>query len=342
MSVPWYFSLDCASKYDLTVIFFLFQIQPVIVESNLITSLPTFFLQAMDIQKMKNQLHLAAKEGNLLSVKEMIQVRNPCDNGCFWKDELGMTPLHLAAQEGHFEICQLFLQNVQNKNPKNNAQDTPLHLAAFRGDHRLFRLISKEVVDINPSNVNLTTPLHLAAQHGHLKICKRILKKISDKEPKDNVGQTPLHFAAEHGHLEICQNILDNVEDKNPSANNGKTPLHVAAQNGHLTVVSLIIENPINLNPKDSEGATPLHVAVRKGNRHLEVCQKIMEKAKENHPDKDGVTPMHLAAQKGCVGIYKLILQNVEEKNPQDNQGKTPVEWAGGHTQILRAYSQFS
>jgi ankyrin repeat protein len=81
---------------------------------------------------------------------------------------------------------------------------------------------------------------------------------------------------------------------------------------------------------------------VRKGKRHLEVCQKIMEKAKENNPDKDGVTPMHLAAQKGCVGIYKLILQNVEEKNPEDNQGKTPIEWAGGHTQILRAYSQFS
>ena len=335
-------SHDCASKYDLKVIFFLFQIQPAIVESNLTTSLPTFFLQAMDIQEIKNRLHLAAKEGNLFSVKAMIHHSNLCDNNHWWKDELGMTPFHLAAQEGHFEICQFFLQNVKDKNPKDNAQDTPLHIAALRGDHRLFKLISKEVVDINPPNNNLTTPLHLAAQHGHLKICKRILKKISDKEPKDNFGQTPLHFAAEHGHLEICQRILDNVEDKNPSANNGKTPLHLAAQNGHLPVVCLIIENPINMHPKDSEGTTPFHVAVRKGNLHLEICQKIVEKAKENNPDKDGVTPMHLAAKKGCIGIYKLILQNVEEKNPEDNQGKTPIEWAGGHTQILRAYSQFS
>ena len=80
-------SHDCASKYDLKVIFFLFQIQPAIVESNLTTSLPTFFLQAMDIQKMKNQLHLAAKEGNLLSVKEMIQHSNPCDNNLWCNRE---------------------------------------------------------------------------------------------------------------------------------------------------------------------------------------------------------------------------------------------------------------
>ena len=109
----------------------------------------------MDIQKMKNQLHLAAKEGNLFSVKAMIHHSNLCDNNHWWKDELGMTPFHLAAQEGHFEICQFFLQNVKDKNPKDNAQDTPLHIAALRGDHRLFKLISKEVVDINPPNINL-------------------------------------------------------------------------------------------------------------------------------------------------------------------------------------------
>ena len=36
------------------------------------------------------------------------------------------------------------------------------------------------------------------------------------------------------------------------------------------------------------------------------------------------------------------ILKNVEEKNPKDFRGKTPIDLADGHKNILRIYRQFS
>ena len=41
----------------------------------------------------------------------------------------GNTPLHLAAQSGHLEICALFLEKLQCKNPENWKGKTPLMLA---------------------------------------------------------------------------------------------------------------------------------------------------------------------------------------------------------------------
>ena len=40
------------------------------------------------------------------ALKENFSERNPVDN-------LGETPLHLAAQKGHIEVCQLIIDNVE-------------------------------------------------------------------------------------------------------------------------------------------------------------------------------------------------------------------------------------
>ena len=43
----------------------------------------------------------------------------------------GFTPLHIAAEKGHIEICQLILRNMSTemlKNPRNTSKTTPLHL----------------------------------------------------------------------------------------------------------------------------------------------------------------------------------------------------------------------
>jgi ankyrin repeat protein len=40
----------------------------------------------------------------------------------------------LAAKKGHLDICELILKNVVDKNPQNNAGKTPLTLAS-ENDH---------------------------------------------------------------------------------------------------------------------------------------------------------------------------------------------------------------
>ena len=46
----------------------------------------------------------------------------------------------------------------------------------------------------------------------------------------------------------------------------------------------------------------------------------------DNNPaDNQGFTPLQIAAQTGHLDIYKLIIDQVENKNPTDKDGTTPL-----------------
>ena len=75
----------------------------------------------------------------------------------------GKTPLHAAAMGGHFEVCKLIVENVENINPPDHSGHTPLHEVAERGDYKIFRYIANSIDDKNPRDTSGITPLHLAA-----------------------------------------------------------------------------------------------------------------------------------------------------------------------------------
>ena len=74
-------------------------------------------------------------------------------------------------------------------------------------------------------------------------------------------------------------------------------------------------------------GSTVLHEAAIEG--HLEICKLIVSEVNDKNPlDNQGRTPLHLAAMQGHFEIYKFIAERVDEKNPADNRGKTPLHEA--------------
>ena len=62
-----------------------------------------------------------------------------------FKDDEGQTPFHLAAKNGHLEICRLILANIVDKNPVNNDGETPSQLAAYHGHLSVMELIKSEL-----------------------------------------------------------------------------------------------------------------------------------------------------------------------------------------------------
>ena len=101
----------------------------------------------------------------------------------------GNTPLHEAAEMGHYEICQLILdqESIQEKNPAANDGFTPLHLAATYGRGR---------------------------PESYLKICKAILDIVEEKAPLTERGETPLQLAERsHGtdsrHSRLIRSYLE-------------------------------------------------------------------------------------------------------------------------------------
>ena len=156
----------------------------------------------------------------------------------------------------------------------DDAQYAPLHAAAANGQFYLCQYIIRRTGNFNPMCRDGFRPLHNAAEWGQLAVCELIVENSNDKNPRNLNGYTPLHYAAIGGEYEVCRLILNNVDDKNPAADDGLTPLHCAAIEGHLEVLRLFFETGVDMRPLYQE-LTPLEHAAE--NFQWRTCRFLME-----------------------------------------------------------------
>ena len=105
--------------------------------------------------------------------------RNPMDN-------FGWTPLHIAAKEGHLEICELIASQIENRNSRIfKTGNTPLHLAVIEVNIETVEHLIRVNSEKNPSNHEGWTPLHYAVHNGLVNVVKILIPQIEDKSPKD-------------------------------------------------------------------------------------------------------------------------------------------------------------
>jgi hypothetical protein len=90
----------------------------------------------------------------------------------------GYTALHLAALNGHHNICKILIeQDGQLTSAKDRRGCLPLHLAAWNGHSSVVQyLIEADSSTIDEINNAKESSLHLAAQHGHGKVVATLLQ----------------------------------------------------------------------------------------------------------------------------------------------------------------------
>ena len=182
----------------------------------------------------------------------------------------GMTPLHLAARHGHYEVVKVLLE--------------------FSSDLE---------IDVNALDFNGMTPFIRALAHGHLQVVKLMIDQSRmyhiDLRIKEDIqfsnGMTPLHLAARHGHDKVVKLLLEFSSDLEIDVNaldlNGMAPLHLAARHGHYDVVKVLLEfscdSEIDVNALDFNGMTPFIRALVHG--HLQVAKLMFEQSRMYHID---------------------------------------------------------
>ena len=143
---------------------------------------------------------------------------------------------------------------------------------------------------------------------------------------------SPLHVAAETEEFETFTNILGDVEVTNPKES------EMVARNGYLLVCQLVNDWENNQKHTDhGSKRTPLHLTA--GNGNLELCKLIIENVQEKNPkDNKGRTPLHYtscswlpSSHQTTAALVHLIMENVQDKNPKDNHGWTPLHNAAEH-----------
>ena len=151
--------------------------------------------------------------------------------------------LHEAAAKGLIGDFQYFMTEFPDgPNPRDNLGLTPLHYAALNGHKEMCKFILDlpNAHDKNPACSKFgATPLHLAAYQGHSEVCKIFLPFLNDKNPGDQRGATPLHYAAGKGRLETCKVLIEHLTEINPESNRRATPFDYAIKRGHFNVAKL-------------------------------------------------------------------------------------------------------
>ena len=123
-------------------------------------------------------LHIAAECG-LLSLCKYITK----DYKVNFERLEGFTPFYLAAQNGHRRVCRFVISMLKNGEVPLSIRNgvTPLHATAMNGHMIVCQMIIDDITDKNPKDDNAWTLLQSAAKRGHLEVCRIIIVIIKDR-----------------------------------------------------------------------------------------------------------------------------------------------------------------
>ncbi|CAK9868743.1 unnamed protein product [Sphagnum jensenii] len=207
----------------------------------------------------------------------------------------GRTALHMAASNGQAEIVSYICKVPGiNVNVQDELGFTPLHLAAHSPDHDDQRVcVIKELLSVKNINPNLAmdgtildadklkysriTALHLAVRGNFEEAVDLLLswrpkqedETISNVRVRWSCGYTPLHLSIRGKHFPIMGALIRFINTNCPEAINlpdykGRTPLHIAAMDSNNPAVRILLglEAPLQADAKDVYGNTPFAIAM--------------------------------------------------------------------------------
>jgi len=210
-------------------------------------------------------LHEAARTGDLVSLAAIL------DRGCDInsRDAGGMTPLCLAAWEGHEHVVGLLLKRGADVNTRGKGRASPLWIAASRGYATIVSNLLSNGADIGARDNLGYGPLHEAAGGGHRDVAEILLKHGAavDARAENEEGYTPLIFALMKGSAKTVNLLLNWGADPNVHGKDGLSPLQEAVIKADAESVALLLDKGADPNARGHGGLTPLATASRMGGR---------------------------------------------------------------------------
>ncbi|XP_027944111.1 GA-binding protein subunit beta-2 isoform X2 [Eumetopias jubatus] len=158
------------------------------------------------------------------------EVRTLMANGApFTTDWLGTSPLHLAAQYGHYSTAEVLLRAGVSRDARTKVDRTPLHMAAADGHAHIVELLVRNGADVNAKDMLKMTALHWAIEHHHRDVVELLIKYGADVHAFSKFDKSAFDIALEKKNAEILvilQEAMQNQVNANPER---ASPVTVAA-----------------------------------------------------------------------------------------------------------------
>ena len=147
-------------------------------------------------------IHSASARGDLVMVSELIESHPDLLNA---PDESGMTPLALAAWNGHLDLVRYLAAAGADPDIRNKNGLAPLFCAADRARYSLSRLLISVGADAGIRGYLGRTPMHMAARAGDIGLIRILLDRGANVNAGDVSGVTPLDMAVWHRNTETAK-----------------------------------------------------------------------------------------------------------------------------------------
>ena len=209
-------------------------------------------------------MHKAVRERNVAEVEMLIDKGANIDA----TDDLGRTPLYLAALHGYGDVVDLLLAKGANakKGASWKGYDTPLHVASAQGHEEIVRHLVARGTDVNIKNWAGQTPLLYASWGGRTSVVDFLIAHGADVHVRDKHGLSALNLDQRpvdslEGYDGVVRILISHGADVNCRAAHGGTPLMDASRVGSTAAVALLIAHGAAINARGQTGYTALHIA---------------------------------------------------------------------------------
>lgn len=267
---------------------------------------------------------IAARDGDRAAVRRLLQ--RGTDPGARQAD--GTTALHWAVRADDLELARLLLAAGAHADVVNRYGVTPLSLAASNGHAPMLRLLLERGATVKSADAAVPggrTLLMLAARAGRVDALRLLVEHGADvhaREPR--TGTTALMWAAVENRGDAVRYLAGAGADINARAaltqyphtppavvgdalepgvsyvgqtvlpKGGWTALMYAARQGALQAARALADAGADLDVRDPDGTSALLFAII--NAHYDVASMLVQKgANPNLADNAGMTPLYAA-----------------------------------------------
>lgn len=280
----------------------------------------------------KTPLHDAATNGHLEVCKLLVDFGFLVD--CH--TTRGRTPLMYAVKGNHVDVVRYFVEQCDaNVNEQNEMGVTPVYIASQDGLEDIVELLVKNGANVNLNNRTRHSPLHEAVAGGHLVVAEFLLNNGADKHAVDAMGVTIWHEAAGNGDIALLELLvkhevsLQRADGQGQQVDNvmARHPFHYAAVEGKTEFVrAMLAQKLVDVNLVDIDGCSAVYYAAANG--HEQVLRVLLENGGDPNVVSIRRTPLHCATEWRRVECVTLLLAHGADTSVVDKSGLTPLEVA--------------